>query len=344
MGKHIWIVNHYALPPYLSGGTRHFDYAKYLVKEGYNVTIIASSFHYQKLEDHKVYSNNFFVEEEIEGINFVWLKTAKYKKNNWKRFYNMLSYYKNLLKYKKYIKNKRPKIDVIIGSSVHLIAVYGAYKISKKNKTPFIMEVRDLWPKTLIDLGVPKYHPVIVFFSFLEKFLYKKADKIITLLPKSANYIKNKGIDPSKIEWLPNGVDISKYKQVTPLEKKEKNSKPFLLMYVGVIGIANNLDNILECAKLLKEDKNIFFKIIGDGQERVRLENLVLENNLKNIQFVGTVPKNEVVGNLKEADVLLFNLEDSPVFKYGLSSNKLFDYLASRKPIIFAHYVLMLKI
>ena len=336
MGKKIWIVNHYAMPPYLAGGTRHFDLSKELVKKGFDVTIFASSFHYQKLNDFKNYkTKEYFQQEKIDGVNFVWFKTSNYKVNNWKRFVNMISFTKQFTKYVK--KEKYDKPFTIIGSSVHLIAVYGAYKASKKLQSRFFMEVRDLWPQTLIDMGMSKFHPVVVVFSFLEKFLYKKAQKIITLLPKSGEYIENLGVSKSKIYWLPNGVDLSRYSlnEDINLYKKDDN---FTVVYTGVIGKANRLDLAIEAAQILSDRgiDDISFKIVGEGQERNRLLELVKNKRLKNIDFVGSVPKQEISQILNNANALFFALDDSPVFKYGISSNKLFDYLASKKPIIFS--------
>lgn len=336
MGKKIWIVNHYAMPPYLAGGTRHFDLSNQLVKRGFEVTIFASSFHYQKLTDFKNYKKGeYFQQEKIDGVNFVWFKTSNYKVNNWKRFVNMISFTKQFTKYVK--KEEYEKPTTIIGSSVHLIAVYGAYKASRKLKSRFMMEVRDLWPQTLIDMGMSKFHPVVLVFSFLEKFLYKKAQKIITLLPKSGEYIKNSGISGSKIYWLPNGVDLSRYNsnEANSLYKKEDD---FTVVYTGVIGKANRLDLAIEAAQILSDRgvADINFKIVGEGQERNRLVELVKSKKLENINFVGSVPKEDISKILNNADALFFALDDSPVFKYGISSNKLFDYLASKKPIIFS--------
>ena len=333
MSKNIWIVNHYTSPPYLPGGTRHFDLGKKLVEKGYNVTILASSFHYHKLQDFKEYQpNQVYLKENIDGVNFVWLKTTKYSKNNWRRFVNMLSFNKSFNTYLKKETFKKP--HTIIGSSIHMFAVYAAYKTALKFKARFYMEVRDLWPQTLIDMGMSRLHPVVLLFGFLEKYLYKRAEKIITLLPKSIDYIEQKGVHKSKIYWLPNGVDLSRFEK--PLQANI--NKGFSVVYTGIIGVINRLDLAIEAAEILKERQinDVFFRIVGDGQERERLTKIVAEKKLTNIEFVGSVPKENVHQELANADVLFFALANSPVYKYGLSANKLFDYLASRKPIIFS--------
>lgn len=330
----IWIFNHYALTPDLPGGTRHFDFARELTNRGHKITIFASSFHYSLLKETKKYDKNKFILEIYDNVNFIWIKTFPYKKNDWKRVLNMLSYsYRSYKVAKNYKKIDIDKPDVIIGSSVHLFAVYIAYKLSKFFKVPFVMEVRDLWPQTLIDMGISKWHPFIILLGILEKFLYKQAKRIITLLPKAKDYITSLGVSEDKIVWIPNGVYINRFSNN---RLKNKNTKKFIVTYVGAIGKANNLDVLIKAAKILKDVSDIEFIIVGDGPERKKLEKKVFELGLNNVQFKGSVSKNEVLFYLCNSDILYFNLKKSPVFKYGISSNKLFDYLASGKPVIFA--------
>lgn len=324
----IWIFNHHALTPDMSGGTRHYDFAKELIKRGHSVTIIASSFHYSKYQEMKEYENKEYLIEKIDGIDFIWIKTPAYFGNGFSRVKNMLSYATKALRY--IPKLNLPKPDIIIGSSVHLFAVWAAYKLSRKYKVPFVMEVRDLWPQTLIDMGISKWHPFIVLLGWLEKFLYKKADKIITNLPYAYEYIE-KFVSPEKIVWISNGVDLSS----VPYAPKEKDNK-FVISYTGAIGVANNLEMLVRVANRLKHKKDIFFRIVGDGALKQDLQNLVKELALSNITIENPVPKSEVWKILSSSDVLYFNLKDSPVFRYGISSNKLFDYMATGRVVIFS--------
>uniref|UniRef100_A0A7C3RWL1 Glycosyltransferase WbuB n=1 Tax=Dictyoglomus thermophilum TaxID=14 RepID=A0A7C3RWL1_DICTH len=335
MKKNIWIFNHYAITPDLPGGTRHFDFGKELVKRGYNVTIFASSFHYSLLKEIKEYKKNSYIIEDYDGVRFVWIKTFPYSRNDWRRVINMLSYSIRSYKVAKKINIEKP--DIIIGSSVHLFAVFIAYLLSKKYKTPFIMEVRDLWPQTLIDMGVSKWHPFVILLGILEKFLYKKADKIIVLLPKANEYIENLGISPEKIVWIPNGVDLERFNFDIECIDLRIDKKNFVITYTGAIGKANNLDTLLETARILKDNyPEIKFLLVGNGTEKERLIQIAKENNLKNVEFRDPVPKNEIAKIINKSDVLILLVRDSPLYKYGISFNKLFDYLASGKPIIFS--------
>jgi len=149
--KKIWILNHYAIPPTMGGITRHFDYAKELVKRGYDVSIFASSFdHKQRVE--LLGKGEKFKIEDYSGVKFVWIKTTPYKKNDFKRVVNIFSFAKNLY----FIARKFEKPDTIIASSFHPLTWVVGYRLAKGKKAEFVAEVRDLWPQSGIDLGAFK--------------------------------------------------------------------------------------------------------------------------------------------------------------------------------------------
>jgi glycosyltransferase involved in cell wall biosynthesis len=324
----IWIFNHHALTPDTSGGTRHYDFAKELVQRGYKVTIVASSFHYSKYKEMKEYHDNEYLKEIVDDVNFIWIKTPPYFGNGISRVKNMLSYTYKVLKIIPKLDLKAP--DIIIGSSVHLFAVYAAYRLSQKYHTPFIMEVRDIWPQTLIDMGISKWHPFIIMLAWLEKYLYNKADKIISNLPYAFDHI-GKFVSKDKFIWISNGVDLD---NINYIEKIETDK--FTISYTGAIGVANNLTLLVDVAEKLKEKKDICFRIVGDGAEKLKLKKLVELKKLNNISIEAPVAKNEVSNILQSSDILYFNLKDSPIFNFGISSNKLFDYMAAGRVIIFS--------
>lgn len=331
----IWIFNHYAITPDLPGGTRHFDFGKELVKRGYKVTIFASSFHHNLHKETREYTKSNYVVEDYNGVRFIWIKTFPYSSNDWRRVINMLSY--SVGAYEVAGKLDLEKPDIIIGSSVHLFAVFTAYLLSKKYKAPFVMEVRDLWPQTLIDMGMSKVHPFVVLLGILERFLYKRANRIITLLPKAHEYIEKLNIPKDKIVWIPNGVDLERFNFSDDSISAKHDKSSFLITYAGSIGKANNLDILVEVADILKKNyPEIKFRLVGDGPEKERLIRLVKERSLNNVEFKGTVSKDEVAKILYESDALILFLRNYSIYKYGISLNKLFDYLSTGKPTIFS--------
>ena len=331
----IWILNHYAITPDLPGGTRHFDFGKELSRRGHSITIFASSFRHSLLKETKSYDNNNYITENInDNFKFVWIKTLPYKKNDWGRVLNMLSYSWRAYETAKSLNLEKP--NIIMGSSVHLFAVLVSYFLSKYFKVHFIMEVRDLWPQTLIDMGISKWHPFVISLSLLEKFLYEKAEKIVTLLPKAHEYIESLGISLQKVVWIPNGVDLNRF-DVETEDASSNNNDEFTMMYAGAFGIANNLDVAIDSSGILKDKyPNIKFVFIGSGSEKSRLAKRAKFLKLHNVEFRDSVKKDKIPEVLARADALFICVKNLTLYKYGLSYNKLFDYLASGRPIVFS--------
>jgi glycosyltransferase involved in cell wall biosynthesis len=331
----IWIFNHYAITPDMPGGTRHYDLGTELTRKGHNVTIFASSINYATRREERLKAGEWYGVEWVNGIQYVWLRTFTYLKNDWRRVVNWVSYFLGVLIFS--IKRKeRP--DVVIGSSVHLFAPLAACIVSRLKRSKFIFEVRDLWPQTLIDMGsMSKNHPLIIFFRFLEGFLYRNADKIITLLPNAGDYIEKFGISEEKIVWIPNGVDVSSFKG-NLVSKHYYIPGKFTIMYLGAHGSANALNVILDAGKILQDRGNdkICFLLVGDGPEKKDLIKKAGFLGLRNIEFHSPIPKNCIQNIMGKANAFIFNLEDLPVFKYGISSNKLFGYMNAEKPVIFS--------
>ncbi len=335
----IWIFNHYAITPDLPGGTRHYDLSKELVKRGHHIVIFATSFHYTLHRETRLQPGENWKIEDVDGVKFVWLRTPPYWRNDWRRVRNMVVYMFRAW----WLGRKLPKLsseikkpDIIIGSSVHLLAVLAAYWLSKYYKVPFVMEVRDLWPQTFIDMGkLSPQHPITKALQILEKFLYNRAEKIITPLSNAHEYITNCGIPREKVVWIPNGVDLSRFNNNNVYPERSNND--FNVMYVGAHGLANGLETLIQAAKIVQDSgyQKVRFILVGDGPEKPNLIDLAERLNLKNVEFRDPVPKDKVPNVFKEADVFVPNLERGQVFKYGVASNKLFDYMGIGKPIIF---------
>lgn len=329
----IWILNHYAGAPD-QRVTRNYDEGRELVSRGHQVTIFASSFSHNKFTETRLKPREKWKAEEYDGVRFIWLKTFPYKGNNWRRVINMLSYSWRAFWVGKSFK-ERP--DVIIGVTVHPLAALSACILSGFKKSRFFFEVADLWPQTLVDMGaLSKRNPVIWGLRVLEKYLYWKAEKIITLLPNAHEYITNIGIPGDKIVWIPNGVDLSRYDGLKQYDGGRQ--EVFTLMYLGGHTFSNALEVILVAAQILESEgkNNIKFVFVGDGAEKSNLIRLSKDLSLHNVEFRDGVPKHEISKVMGEADGFISTLRDIPLYKYGISLNKLYDYLSSERPIIFS--------
>lgn len=339
----LWIFQHYATPPDTVSGTRHFNFAKKLINFGYDVTIFAAGFNHSTLREERLSSNELFRIENIQGVRFVWIKTPKYAGNGWRRMLNMVFYAIRCLLYASQLKQP-PRI--IFASNPHLFAGLAGYLLSKKYNARFIFEVRDLWPQVFVDIGTFSHrHPLVLALTALEKFIYNQAEIIIVLMKKATRYIESCNIDPRKIVYLPHAIEVTSFENAMnnlPSSLNSlydiKNKGKFIVGYLGAHGIADSLNTILDCGLELEKRsrQDIHFAMIGHGSEKRRLEERAFELGLRNISFHQAIPKNSVPSVIKLFDLAIVIKKDSPLYKYGTSFIKTFDYMASGVPILWA--------
>lgn len=334
--KTVWILNHYAVPPGTSGGTRHFCLATNLPPYGWRACIIASSVEHLSGKQRLV-SGELCRLEKFQDIPFLWLRTAEYIGNGGGRMRNMLEY-----AWRAWLRTntrKLPRPDAIIGSSVHPFAAVTGALLANRFGVPFVFEVRDLWPQTLIDLGRIGARSVSArLMRAMERWLYGRADRIVTLLPRAVDYIVPMGVAENKVVWIPNGVELSAYR--SPALVNNAPDKPFTLMYFGAHGQANALDDVLRALALLQDQaplNPIQLRLIGDGPAKASLRALASQLKLCNVSFEPPVSKSAVPSLAAEADAFVLPVSDKPdLYRYGISPNKLYDYFAAARPIILA--------
>lgn len=334
----IWIFNHYVAAPGDFGITRHLDLARELVKRNHNVTIFASSYNHWERVEKKVYKKGeTHLFEYIDGVRFVWIKTNPYDKNGFSRIMNMFSYWWNLKKVKYNSLEENP--DIVVGSIMHHLAGWAAYKTAKKYSAKFVFEERDLWPESLVHLaGLSERNPVVKILGKYETFMYKKAFKIIVLFDKAPEYVKSKGILENKIVYLPNGADLNRNKKVQKVnfleDYKEILKNKIVVGYTGSLSLANNMNRIILLAEKFKDNKDFIFVFVGEGSYKRDLMEQVEKKKLKNCLFFPPVSKEDLPSVLTYFDYGIISLKDSPLYKYGFSLNKLYDYMAADLPII----------
>lgn len=328
----IWIVNQYALIPSQSGGTRHHDIAKELASRGHEVVVWASSRHYQTGQEAKQHKDHQPVIEKFSGLTWVWLKTSQYQGNGPKRGLNMLSFFVSFLRAAFSLRPQLAKPDILVGSSVHPFAPLATLLLGRLWKIPSVTEIRDLWPGSLVEAGVPKLHPAVIIFSLVERLLYRYSDGLISVLPDAHDVYRQGGMRPDRIFVVPNGTDLD---ILEPASRPER--APFKAAYLGTFGHHNHLRTLLEAAEILHpQHPQIEISLIGSGPERQQLEELIAIKRLTNVHLLSPIAKSEVSTTLQQFDVLIFHLMKNRIFRYGISPNKLFDYLSSGRPVLFA--------
>lgn len=338
----IWIFNHYAVGPGSSGFTRHYDLARELVKKKIDVTIIASSFNYQtKIEARKYKKNEWYQIETINGVRFVWIKSINYKKNNYKRVLNMFEYAIKAYFIKNVLKDQPTHI---IGSLMHPFAAITGARVAKSKNALFIFEERDLWPQSMIDLGnVSPNSFKVKLLKRIERWLFNSSDKVLLLFEKAKKYMLENGVPEEKLMVVSNGVRLENYEhnlnEQLPAEVRnviEENAGKFIAVYTGAHGMANNLDMVLDAAKELQsmQSDSIHFIFLGDGVHKETLEKRKVDENIDNVSFLGSIKKDYIPTFLESANIGLLPLHDSPVFNWGISPNKMYDYMAAKLPVV----------
>lgn len=334
--KTIWIINQYATTPETGLAGRSFYLAEELAKKGHKVYLVAATSNHQHTSSPNI-PHDYFV-EKVRNVNFLWIKTPKYAEAHSKqRAINWLIFTYKLNKLKKLIKHTP---DTIICSSPSLIPFLGAERLSKNFKCQLVYEVRDIWPLTLIEIGgFSKTHPAITLMRLIEKRAYKKSDIVLSNLKNSIQHMINSGLSPEKFHWLPNGFSFREVTESLPISFETKALIPkdkFIVGYTGTIGVSNCLDTLIESAEILKNIPEIHFVLLGRGKEKKNLESLATKKGLKNITFIDPIPKPQIQSMLENFDVCYLGLTNDPLFIFGVSPNKLFDYLYASKPIIYA--------
>jgi glycosyltransferase involved in cell wall biosynthesis len=169
----------------------------------------------------------------------------------------------------------------------------------------------------------------------LERFLFRKAERIVMLWRHTDEYVESQGVPRSKILWIPHGVELARYAELNPYEGAP--DRPFRVMFLGGFVAANSLDNILDAAALLAKRgrQDIKFVLVGSGQEKDALVERARSLGLGNVEIRPAVPKREIARTMREADAFIYGLRDLPLYRFGISLNKLTDYLAAGRPIVF---------
>ncbi len=333
MNKNILIINSYAGSPSYGMTFRHYYLAKEFIKRDCKVTIASASYSHF-LTKYPDMDGGRFKKESIDGIDFVWIKVIRYGVSfSKKRVLKWFEFTLKLFFLSKYLNNKP---DYIICSTTELFGILPAYFLSKKYKAKLIFEVRDIWPLTLIELGgISRFHPLVKIMSYFEKFSIEKSDIIVSNLSNYSKYLNFLGYFDKASFWIPNGVnaDEMNFDQALPCDIVDRIPRDkFIVGYAGKLGVSNSLKYLLEAAKILNNVDDIFFVIVGDGQEKDKLKKISEKSS--NVLFVDSIPKPQVQSMLKFFDICFLGWKNKDIYRYGTSANKIFDYMYSGKPVL----------
>lgn len=333
----IWIIDHYAVPPEYYPLARQTIFAKKLNEKGHTATIFcASSVH----NSDKNLSNGakLYREEIVDGVKYVFVTCKGYRGNGIKRVLNMLEFARKLPK----VCKNYEKPDAVLACSMTLQACKQGIKLARKYKAKAVAQITDLWPEALVEYGIAGKNSLpVLYLRRIEKWIYINADSVVISAEGMYRYVIEQGWDKTipkeKYVYINNGIDLAAFdynKDHFKLEDKELEDPDFYnIVYTGSIRIVNDLSGVLEVAKCIKNPK-IRFLIWGQGDQLEELKQRVIDENITNVFFKGPVEKKYIPYITSKAFVNFAHNQPSKMFKYGISFNKVFDYLAAGRPIL----------
>lgn len=336
----ILLLHQYFLEQDDSGGSRFNELTAQWSDLDHEVTVIAGMMHYTSFKKREEYKGRWFVKKQQGKIN-VWRThvSESYNAGFVGRLWGYFSFVFSALWAGLF--KVSGKYDIILVTSPPLFIGITGYLLSRLKRVPFVFEIRDLWPESAIDTGVVTNKWIIKLAYALEAFIYKKAKKINVLTPAfKKTLIEKKGVAEDKIIFIPNAADFSLSDHllstfdVTAFREKQGWAGRFVVTYVGAHGVANHLDQVLETADLLR-DTNVLFVLIGQGMQKRQLQELAQKMGLTNVAFLDPVPKAQVFEYIFASDMGASVLKNVDTFK-TVYSNKTFDYMACKKPILMA--------
>ena len=328
---------------------RHHNLAKYMDKTKYNVYIISSSAVHNS-DFNFITDKKKFQISNIDGVNYIHIKANQYKGNGLKRIISILQFFLNTIISRHKIKKMIGKPDIVYASSPVPTAAVLGLRIARKEKAKSIIEVRDLWPDSIVSFNVAKKNNILVkILYYIEKIMYIKSDKLVFTMAGGKEYLLTKKyrdkIDLSKVYNINNGVDVEQYEYNSNnyfVEDDEElnDLSTFKILYTGSIRKAYNVKQILELAKKIQDNNfdNVRIFLFGNGNEKEELVEYCEKNNIKNVIFRKFVDNKYIPNIMSKCNICLLHGKNVDIFKYGTSQNKMFAYLFSGKPIISSFY------
>jgi glycosyltransferase involved in cell wall biosynthesis len=329
----IWIVNQYAGSPRHGMEYRHYHLARALGQRGHRVVVVSGTRSHLFTQPPAV--SRPFTLQSIDGVTYCWVAGPRYERAiSVGRVVNMAAFAAAL----ECLPTRRlPRPAAILVSSPSLFPLPVAARWARRYGARFAFEVRDIWPLTLQELGgLSTRHPLIALMQRIEDFGYRVADRVVSVLPAAKEHMVARGMEPAKFHYLPNGIDVDGVRTSgEPPDVVRAAIRPgiFTVGFVGTLGRANVLETLIDAARLLGPDEAQVVAV-GHGPEREQL--IERAAGVPNVAFVGPVPKSQVGAALELFDACYVGFRRSPLYRFGVSPNKLYDYLAAGRPVIFA--------
>ena len=312
------------------GGTRHHELARYLAQKGHKVTVIASPVSYLTGNGQQKRGR-----KQVDDLGVTIIRSytlpVLHRSFVW-RILSFLSFMVSSFINGLFVR----KVDLVWGTTPPIFQGPTAWLLARLKGTPFLLEVRDLWPAFAVAVGVLKNKTLIRLSEWLERFLYKHADLVMVNSPGYIDHVKTRGA--REVALIPNGADPEMFDPAddgAAFRQAQGLKDQFMVLYAGAHGLSNDLNVVLDAAALLKDNPAIRIVLLGDGKEKPRLETRAAEMGLSNVLFLPPIPKAEMPEALAASDACLAILKPIELYKTTYP-NKVFDYMAAGKPVILA--------
>lgn len=314
-----------------AGGTRHIEMARHLVARGHQVTIITSPVSY--LTGKARGEKQTWAKEEIPETGIRIIRTYTYSALHRSFVHRVFSFFSFMIS--SFIAGIRVrKVDLVWGTSPPIFQGVTAWLLAGLKRIPFLFEVRDLWPAFAIAVGVLSNPTLIRLSLWLERFLYRRADRVVVNSPGYVQHVLERGA--RRVDMVPNGADPEMFEPESRGEhfrEKHQLDEKFVAMYAGAHGLSNDLSVVLEAAAQTRDRGDIVFVFVGDGKEKPALVQQAEALRLDNVLFVPSVPKNEIAEVLAAADACIAILKPLKMYQTTYP-NKVFDYMAAGRAVL----------
>lgn len=330
---HITFVSQYFPPEVNAPAVRTHEHAKEWVEAGHDVTVITGFPNHPDGVIPPDYQGEFFRRETIDGIDVVrtWLYAAP-NAGFARRIANYLSFAASSVGLGGLL-TEPP--DVLVATSPQLFVGLSGVALSRLFDVPFVVEIRDLWPKSIEDMGVLDDRVTIGALEALETLMYRAAERVVIVSESFRDHIAERGVNSTNIEFIPNGIDPEFLDEAESVEVRDEfdiDEDAFLVGYVGTHGMAHGLTNVLDAADELSNE-DVEFLFVGDGARRDALIEKTEDEGIDNATFGGMQPRETIPSFYDACDVCLVPLRDEPVFKTVLPS-KMFEIMAVGTPMV----------
>jgi colanic acid biosynthesis glycosyl transferase WcaI len=331
----ILFLSHYFPPEVNAPAVRTHEHARRWVADGHQVTVITGVPNHPKGELHPGYENRWFQEEEIDGIRVI--RTWMYLTPN-AGFVRRIANYVLFMLTAIVASRRAERPDVVVATSPQFFCGLAGMLVGRLKRRPFILEIRDLWPDSIVQLGQLQQGWIVRSLEWLETRLYRSARGIVVNTRAFIDHIADRGVPRDRIALVYNGIDPELFKprpSDEALRERHGLTGKFVVTYMGTMGLAHGLMSVIDTAEKLSDEPDFEMLLIGDGAERDRLENEIDLRGLENVTMLGLQPRDRVPDWIASSDVLLVMLRDLPVFETVIPS-KMFEFLAQQGCVVMA--------